>query len=168
MSLPESLAILLTTFINAIRSENLEWRRRKADEIAALRKKQKLLDLELEHELATREIELREEIRRIEMRETSVTHDYKDFLNEIDELKRRIVSTFTNMPKPMALLIHHHAKQMLNEMWQAQDLHERLAIEQKLLNFMTVIYDDTQRLTQADDLDRLPTKTIEFMNSGLH
>jgi hypothetical protein len=168
MSIPESLAVFLTTFINAIRSENLEWRRRKADEIAGLRKKHRLLDMELEHELAKREIELREEIKRIEMQEQSVTRDYKEFLHEIDQLKGRIITTFTNMPKPMALLIHHHAKQMLNEMWQADDLNERLAHEQKLLNFMSVIYDDTLRLSYEGELARLPMKTIEFMNNRVH
>jgi hypothetical protein len=165
MSVPESLAILLTTFINAIRTENLEWRRRKADEIAALRKKHRLQDMELEHELVRREIELREEIKRLELQEQSVTRDYVDFLGAIDQLKDRIVKTFDNMPRPIALLIHHHAKQMLHEMWQADDLHERLGHEQRLLNFMAVIHDDTARLGQVGDMHRLPLKTIEFINN---
>ena len=71
------------------------------------------------------------------------------------------------MPKPIALMIHHHAAELLKEAWHSPDARERLQKQTRFTNLMLTITEDLSELTKDGGQKALPEKTIAFIQTKL-
>ncbi|MGH8499817.1 MAG: hypothetical protein ACRERV_13585, partial [Methylococcales bacterium] len=133
----------LMRFMSAIRPGDSEWHRNKLEELTMLEKQKRIYDARIEQDLELLKIQFAEEIKRTRERETRITQDYKEFLDHIDEMKMQIVEAFPEMPKALALLIHQHAKRLIDELWNNPDEQTQQLYRAKLAEFLRVVFDDT-------------------------
>lgn len=161
MSTAFDLACLVLDFITTLRSGDIEWRQRKLQEISELKKQSRIYDIQVEHEINSIKVKFSEEIIRIKEKETRITQDYKDFLNSIDEMKEKIIDTFTDMPKPMAYIIHNHARQLIDNMWNNSDDNVQKMCQARLAEFFMIVYDDTSKALIGQG--KLPAKTLQLI-----
>jgi broad specificity phosphatase PhoE len=141
----------------------MEWQKQKLKEMAELRKLRRTYEAETKHEFELLSIEFSEEIKRAQERESSLTRDYKDFLGQIDDMKQKVIQTFPDMPTPIALIIHNHAKRLLDNMWRSSDEHMKELYTIKLAQFMMLVYDDTEKILINKDHRKFPTKTMQML-----
>jgi hypothetical protein len=153
----------LVRFIRAVNPEDTEWHRNKLNEIAALKKLKRINDARIEQDLERLKIQFTEELARTREKETRITQDYKEFLDTIDEMKMHIVEAFPDMPKALALLIHQHAKRLIDDMWNNPDEQAQKLYRAKLAEFLKVVFDDTSRTVFEDKKPRIPEKTLKLI-----
>jgi hypothetical protein len=91
--------------------------------------------------------------------------DYQDYLAALAQLKTAIQRRYHTLPDVLAFTIHHHAKQLLNLLWEAQDLEQKMQCEMRLINFMMAIQDDASRISVTEVDALLPTKTLELLRN---
>jgi broad specificity phosphatase PhoE len=163
MPIGYDLARIAIEFISTIKRGDVEWQQQKLKEVTELRKQRQISEAEIKHELELLQIKFSEEIKRVQERESSITRDYKDFLQQIDDMKQKIVQTFPDMPIPIALIIHSHAKRLLDDMWRNSDERMRELYTTKLAEFMMLVYDDTQYILTNKDQPKFPTKTMHML-----
>jgi hypothetical protein len=166
LSAAYDLARLIIDFVGTLRvGGDVESQMKRLQEIAELKKTKQRLNAEIEQELNILKIKFNEELVRVREKETRDTRDYKEFLDSIDEMKIKIIQTFPDMPKPTAYVIHHHAKQLLDEIWRNSDERTRQIDCVKLADFLAVVYDDTTQLMLGESTVKFPKKTIEFIRN---
>ncbi len=153
----------LIQFIHAINPDDTEWRRKKLAELTAIKKQKRINDARMEHELEILKIQFAEELERTRERERRITQDYKEFLDHIDHLKEQIVEAFPEMPKVLALLIHQHAKRLIDEMWNSPDEQAQKLYRMKLAEFLKVVSDDTNQSLLQDQKSRIPERTLKLI-----
>lgn len=149
--------------IRAVSPEDQEWQRKKLDEIASLMKQRRINDARIEQDLEILKIRFREDLERTRERETRITQDYKEFLDTIDEMKMQIVEAFPDMPKALALLIHQHAKRLIDELWNNPDEQMQKLYRAKLAEFLKVVFDDTSQTIFDDEKPRIPERTLQLI-----
>jgi hypothetical protein len=91
--------------------------------------------------------------------------DYKQYLNSLDQLKQSIQLNYAHLPVAVAFTIHHHAKQLLNKMWEAEDVETKMRFEIQLLQFMTAAHEDARLNIENEALDNVPQKTLDLIQS---
>lgn len=158
------LAKFALDFIGTLRSSDPEWQRERLEEIAALKKRKEILRAELRHELNLLAEQHRAALSREQLKQVRITEDYKQFLDSIDDMKAHILSTFTEMPRPLAFIIHHKAREMLDVAWhEADDRSRRLGCA-RLTKMMELVYQDAMnnRLGKTE----MPTLTLAYINSA--
>lgn len=160
--------------LRLVKNENLIWRRRNQAQLLQL-KHDKILaekDLEallrkqqqtLEHELAVLKTKNAAELEMLKTKYRQDINDYRQYLKALDRLKASIQSAYTHLPEAVAFTIHHHAKHLLNAMWEAQDLHERMQHEMQLIRFMSTVHEDARQFLEGATSDTLPKKTLELI-----
>lgn len=150
----------LGTAIGFIRNDSIathEQRIRKISSIEELRLREQA---GTRHKLQRLEIEFSEQLKRVQAREAGVTRDYEEFLDQIDAMKARIVETFPDMPPVLALLIHQHAKQLVDAMWHESTEQSRQLSQARLTEFLKIVFDETRMVVMSQESSRLPEKTI--------
>lgn len=163
-------------FLRDQRDRNLQWRRARHDEVAALRQQQALAEQQLAAELSKRAQQLAHELALSETRQASELEmvkiqcrqelrDYQQYLQSLDKLKDSLKQSYAHLPEAVAFTIHHHAKQLLNRMWEAGDDREKLRVEMQLLHFMTAVHEDSQAALSSGQALALPEKTLAFLDS---
>jgi hypothetical protein len=90
--------------------------------------------------------------------------DYQQYLASLDKLKLSLRENFAHLPEAVAFTIHHHAKQLLNRMWDAQDLQEKLKVEMQLIQFMTAVHEDSVNALSDNASHGFPQKTLAFID----
>lgn len=131
--------------------------------MGALQRQHRIKEVEIEHEIELLKIKFSEELNRAKAKEARITDDYKEFLDNIDEMKSHIVETFPEMPKALALLIHQHAKQLIDDMWNHPNEQEQTVCRAKLAHFLKVVFDDTTEVIAADEKPKIPKRTLELI-----
>ena len=63
----------------------------------------------------------------------------------------------------MAFTIHHHAKHLLNLMWEAEDFEQKMHYEMQLINFMTTVHEDARMYLEGATVEKLPEKTMRLI-----
>ena len=92
--------------------------------------------------------------------------DYKEYLTSLETLKHSIQNSFDHLPEAVAFTIHHHAKQLLNQMWETDDFENKIHHELHLIKFMTTVHEDTRRhLEEGTSIDSLPEKTLRLIQN---
>ena len=89
--------------------------------------------------------------------------DYKQYLSSLDQLKQSIQLSYAHLPIAVAYTIHHHAKQLLNKMWEAEDLETKLHFEMQLLQFMTTVHEDARLSLEQSSEQNLPKNTLNLI-----
>jgi len=169
----------LLDFIRRSRDQHLHWGMSRQDSIAALRRDRALAEqalaaqLRKQTQLLLHELELNKarndnELAMVKTRCKQDLQDYQQYLLSLDKLKESLRNSYAHLPEAVAYTIHHHAKQMLNRMWEAEDGREKQKIELQLLRFMTAVHEDSQAsLQNADGKAELPQKALAFIDAEM-
>lgn len=161
----------------AKRDEDLDWRLERQPQVEALRQSRVLAEQErlaqlkikaqqLQHELALNEAKQRTELEMVKIQCRQDLQDYQQYLQSLDDLKRTLRASYAHLPEAVAFTIHHHAKQLLNKMWEAEDPQEKLKSELQLIQFMTAVHEDSQFSLQQQQAPAVPQKTLAFIDNG--
>lgn len=174
MALFKNFGTFIMEFVNAIKSERLRWRLEKQEEITLLKQSRTLADWELEarlrrervrleHEIALLKTENETELEMLRAKCRQEIRDYRQYLDSLDRLKVRVQKKYKHLPDSVAFTIHHHAKQLLNQMWETEEIGEKLNHEMKLLHFMTAVHEDTREPPLNPARQEMPTRTLELI-----
>ena len=159
------------------RDEGLRWQIARQQDVAALRQDQVLAEQalvaqlkkraqQLAHELAISQTKNQNALAMLKTQCKQDLKDYQQYLQSLDGLKNSLRASYAHLPEAVAFTIHHHAKQLLNSMWEAQDTEEKLKIEMQLIQFMTAVHEDSQFSLQQSDSVSMPQKTLAFIDTG--
>lgn len=159
------------------RDEQLCWHLARQPDVAALRQARALAEQalvaqlkkqarQLAHELALGETRHNNELAMLKIQCKQDLKDYRQYLQSLDKLKLSLRENFSHLPEAVAFTIHHHAKQLLNRMWDEQDPRQKLKMEMQLLEFMTAVHEDSIGSLNAAEPVSLPQKTLAFIDNG--
>ena len=173
MTLKNRVLALLTLF-HTIKDENLHWRTANQDQQAQLKHRRVLAEKTLEAELKKKSVQLTHEITLLRTKNEAELvmfktrckqdiKDYKQYLAALDQLKRSIQASYTHLPEAVAFTIHHHAKHLLNQMWEAEDFENKMHHEIQLINFMTTIHEDARLHLEGASTEKLPERTLSLI-----
>ena len=173
MTLKNRVLALLKLF-HTIKDENLHWRTANQGQQAQLKHRRVLAEKNLEAELKKKSVQLTHEIALLRTKnETELSmfktrckqdiKDYKQYLAALDQLKRSIQASYTHLPEAVAFSIHHHAKHLLNQMWEAEDFEKKMHHEIQLINFMTTVHEDARLHLEDASTEKLPERTLSLI-----
>ncbi len=169
------IASFFMNLFNSAKSENLRWQQENQQEIYALKSHKERAKQSLQVELEKQKAEFSFQLAKIKQQhEASLTmfkaeceqqiRDYKQYLDSIDQLKTLIQKSYSHLPDAVSLTIHHHAKQILKQMWQCQDIEKKLQHETRLIELMTTVHQDTlESADQSHSGTQLPKRTLELI-----
>jgi len=159
---------------HSVKDENLQWKTTNQDQQIKLKQARVLAEKNLEAELKKKSVQLAHEI--ILLRTKNDTElsmfktrckqdikDYKQYLASLDQLKRSIQASYTHLPEAVAFTIHHHAKHLLNQMWEAKDFEQKMQHEIQLIQFMTTVHEDARLNLEGANTEKLPEKTLSLI-----
>ena len=166
----------LVDVYHAVRNEKLRWHTANQTQQTQLRHAQVLAEndladqlkikrVQLEHELALLQTKHQADLTMFKTKCKQDVKDYQDYLAALAQLKTAIQRRYHTLPDVLAFTIHHHAKQLLNLLWEAQDLEQKMQCEMRLINFMMAIQDDASRISVTEVDALLPTKTLELLRN---
>jgi len=158
------------------RDENLHWQLARQQDVAALRQAKVLAEQalvaqlkkqaqQLAHELAMGETRHSNELAMLKIQCKQDLKDYQQYLQSLDKLKLSLRENFAHLPEAVAFTIHHHAKQLLNRMWDEQDPRQKLKVEMQLIQFMTAVHEDSVNSLNGAEPVALPQKTLAFIDA---
>lgn len=164
----------LLKLLHSLKDENLQWRQANQPSEAALKHAHALSEQALAAELKKKSVQLEHDINRLKTQhdaELSMfktkckqdVKDYKQYLSSLDQLKSSIQASYTHLPEAVAFTIHHHAKQLLNSMWEAEDIEQKMQHEMQLIRFMTTVHEDARLYLEGNSADNLPEKTLDLI-----
>ena len=157
--------------------DQLRWQMGRQTEVAHLRHEQALAEQalvadlqkraqQLEHELQLNATRQATELQILKTQCQRDLQDYQDYLNALDQLKVSLRASYAHLPEAVAFTIHHHAKQLLNRLWDAHDSQEKLLAERQLIQLMTAVHEDS-RLALTDAVSNaLPQKTLAMIEDS--
>ncbi len=168
-----SITRSLLSFFGALKKERRKWRRQEDLDALELRRRQSEIELALEAERRRRLLQLEHELEVIkrrqqfelsllEQKQAQDRRDYERYLKAVDQLQEQLRGAFRHAPEVIVLTIHHHAKQLLDRMWEAEDLHQRLQREQEFVKFLTTVYEDTLQAA-GEGQPVLPQRALRLM-----
>jgi len=163
MSAAYDLARFVIDFFSVVKHGDFDWQKQRLEEISELKRLKHIHRANLEHELNLLQIGLDEELKRKQEEEYRITNDYKDFLDSIDEMKVKMLETFSDMPKPMVYVIHHHAKHLIDEIWKTHDERSQALSRARFAEFLTAVYHDTSNALVQENSNCLPAETLKFV-----
>ena len=170
----KSWIFTLVKLFYSVKDEKLQWKTANQDQQFKLKHARVLAAKTLEAELKRRSVQLEHEITLLRTKnDTELSmfktkckqdiKDYKQYLASLDQLKRSIQASYTHLPEAVAFTIHHHAKYLLNQMWEAEDLEQKMHYEMQLINFMTTVQEDARLHLENATTEKLPEKTLELI-----
>ncbi len=165
MPVPEGIAKCITRLYTTLRSETADWQRANQDALLQMREDKAVAERELRQRLELMEVRFKEERRRLQMEEERNTRHFSEFLGSIDEMKTNMLAYYATMPKPIALMIHHHAAELLKEAWHSPNARERLRMQTRFTDLMLTITEDLAELEREGERKALPEKTIAFIQN---
>jgi len=170
-----SIGSFFMTLINSVKSANLDWQQERQQQAQSLHASKALAKHELRAKLKSRQVQLQHDITMLKQNQASELsmlqaqcdqnlRDYKQYLDSIDQLKILIQDSFSHLPDAVSLTIHHHAKQILQQMWASDDIQQKLQHESQLIQFMTAVHRDTlESPSESAEHPQLPNRTLEII-----
>jgi len=158
-----------------VKDENLSWQISNQEQQAKLKQARIFAEQALAAELQKKSIQLAHDIALLKTRNRTELlmlktrceqdiKDYKQYLNALDQLKQSIRQSYAHLPEAVAFTIHHHAKQLLNEMWEADDFEQKMQMELRLIQFMATVHEDVLQLhLDNGQAEQLPQKTLDLI-----
>ncbi|WP_262965668.1 hypothetical protein [Methylobacter psychrophilus] len=164
----------LIKLFHSVKDENLQWQASNLDQQIKLKHTKVIAQKALEAELKKKSVQLAHEIillqtknaTELSMLKTKCKQDikdYKQYLISLDQLKQSIKISYTHLPEAVAFTIHHHAKQLLNQMWEAEDFEQKMHHELQLINFMTTVHEDARLHLEGTTTEKLPERTLSLI-----
>lgn len=89
--------------------------------------------------------------------------DYEQYLKSLDQLKYSLQLSYAHLPEAVAFTIHHHAKQLLNQMWEAESFEQKMQYELQLIHFMTTVHEEARLRLSGESAENLPEKTLNLL-----
>jgi hypothetical protein len=166
----------LVSLFHTAKEEDLKWKQKNQAQIQQLNAAQILAEKRLAAELTKRSVQLAHEIELLNTENTTQLtllkikyqqdiKDYKQYLNSLETLKVSIQKSYAHLPEAVAFTIHHHAKQLLNQMWEADNFQDKMQLEMQLIKFMTTVHEESRLFLQGDKQQNLPEKTLALIRS---
>jgi hypothetical protein len=174
MSILKRWTLAITAAFHATQDEQLKWHSQNQQQLAELKSAQTLAQHDLEAELKKRTLELNHEIALLETKNEAELimlktkyqqeiKDYKQYLDSLEQLKNSIQKSYTHLPEAVAFAIHHHAKHLLNQMWETENFADKIKLEMQLIQFMTTVHEDSRLYAKNSDINSLPEKTLALI-----
>lgn len=159
---------------HSVKDENLKWQLANQGDQTKLKHARVLAEKALEAELKKKSVQLEHDISLLKTKhdaELSMfktkckqdVKDYKQYLAALDQLKSSIQASYTHLPEAVAFTIHHHAKYLLNKMWEAEDFEQKMQHEMQLIRFMTTVHEDARLHLEGATTDNLPERTMNLI-----
>lgn len=171
MDIAEGLARFLASFVQTIKSESIDWQKQNQPELLKLKEEKLVGEQRIKQRLQEMEDRFQEHRQRVKAEETRKTQQFQDYLNSIDDLKQKILQYYPQMPKPLALMIHHRATQLLTRAWHDADALKRTKGHQDFFDLMVTVTYELGELEQLADskgkMPILPKKTIDLIRMDL-
>ncbi|WP_394754841.1 hypothetical protein [Crenothrix sp.] len=160
--------------LHSVKDENLQWQNKNQAQQTklkhakilaenALAAKLKMKSVQLEHEISLLKIRHDSELSMFKTKCNQDIKDYEQYLNALDKLKKSIQSSYTHLPEAVAFTIHHHAKYLLNKMWEAEDMQQKMNYEMQLITFMTTVHEDAKLQLEGLATKPLPENTLKLI-----
>lgn len=164
----------LIKLLHSVKDENLKWQQANQGNLAKLKHTRILAEKALEAELKKKSVLLEHDISLLKTRhdaELSMfkikckqdVKDYKQYLASLDQLKSSIQASYIHLPEAVAFTIHHHAKYLLNKMWDAEDVEQKMQHEMQLIRFMTTVHEDARLHLEGATTESLPQRTLNLI-----
>ena len=164
----------LVTLFHSVKDENLHWKTANQNRQLKLKHARVLAEKALEAELKKKSVRLAHEITLLQTRNDAELSmfktkckqdikDYKQYLASLDRLKGSIQASYTHLPEAVAYTIHHHAKHLLNLMWEAEDFEQKMHYEMQLITFMSTVHEDARLHLEGATVENLPEKTLRLI-----
>jgi len=174
MTTLKNRVITLLKLFHSLKDENLQWKTANQDQQAKLKHARVLAAKTLEAELKKRSVQLEHEITLLRTKNNAELSmfktkckqdikDYKQYLTSLDQLKRSIQASYTHLPEAVAFTIHHHAKHLLNQMWETKDFEQKMQHEIRLIKFMTTVHEDARLYLEGETNEKLPERTLSLI-----
>ncbi len=165
----------LINFVFAVKDKNLAWQSANQTQLLRLAHERTLAKKTLEAELSKKSAQLAHELAllkarhnaelyRLKTRSNEDINDYQHYLASLRELKTAIQTAYGHLPDALTLTIHHHAKSLLNHMWEAESLTEKINYEKQLINFMTTVYEEALYFQTENNPGKLPENTLKLIS----
>jgi hypothetical protein len=162
--------------IHELKTQNLTWKRDNHEKQAELKQARVLAEKAMIAELKKRSSQLKHELTILQTQHNAEllmfktkckqdVKDYKQYLASLDQLKDSIHSSYTHLPEAVAFTIHHHAKYLLNEMWETTDFEEKMRREIQLIRFMSTVHEDARLYLEGENKDSLPERTLTLIEN---
>ena len=175
MSFFKNRVVRLLSLIHSIKEQNLDWHQANQGRLLELTRARKLADKQLEAELAKKNAQLAHEIALLKLRQnTELTllktrckddlKDYQSYLESLNQLKETIQSSYSHLPEAITLTIHHHAKSLLNRMWEADNLENKILYETQLLRFMATFHEEARLYRAGSQAEEMPKNTLGLIS----
>lgn len=167
MNIAEEAGKFLASFVQSIKSESVEWQKQRQADLLKLKEERAIAEKKLQHKLDQLELEFKGERERIQIEEDAKTSSFRGFLSSIDQTRSELLKLYPKMQQPVALMIHHHATQLLIDAWHNPDISQAQSKHTKFLNLMVTISSDIEELTISGGVQKLlPEKTIAFIKDN--
>jgi len=159
---------------HSVKDQNLKWQLANQGDQTKLKHARVLAEKALEAELKKKSVQLEHDISLLRTKhdaELSMfktkcrqdVKDYKQYLAALDQLKTSIQASYTHLPEAVAFSIHHHAKFLLNKMWEAEDFEQKMQHEMQLIRFMTTVHEDARLHLEGATNENLPERTLSLI-----
>lgn len=167
----------IVSLIHSIKDKNLDWRAANQDQQIKLSHARILADKKLAAELAKKSVALAHEITLLKTRQQSELamlktrckediKDYQQYLESLQQLKLAILSGYAHLPDAVAHTIHHHAKSLLNTMWEAENFEEKIKYEAQLIQFMMTAHEEACLHGAGKLGGKLPENTLTLISQN--
>lgn len=164
----------IVNLLHSVKDENLKWRQANQGSQAKLKHARVLAEKALEAELKKKSVQLEHDISLLKTKHDAELSmfktkckqdikDYKQYLAALDQLKFSIQASYTHLPEAVAFTIHHHAKYLLNKMWEAEDFEQKMEHEMQLIRFMTTVHEDARSYLEGASTESLPQRTLNLI-----
>lgn len=174
MTILKSWAVNIIDLFHSVKDANLEWQQANQQSQARLKHARVLAEKALEAELKKKSVQLEHDISLLKTKhdaELSMfktkcrqdVKDYKQYLAALDQLKASIQASYTHLPEAVAFTIHHHAKYLLNKMWEAEDFEQKMQHEMQLIRFMATVHEDARLHLEGAATGNLPERTLNLI-----
>lgn len=165
----------IVKFYYAVKDKNLDWQTNNQAKFLQLRQEKILAKRLLEAELSKQSVQLAHEIELLKTRHNTELKmlkercredikDYRDYMDALGRLKNTLQHSYAHLPEAITLTIHHHAKSLLNKMWEAENQQEKIGYEAQLLQFMTTVHEEARLIRPNSSEDKLPENTLKLIH----
>ena len=165
----------IVNLFHSIKDKNLHWQAANQDQQIKLSHARILAEKNLAANLTKKSVALAHEIALLKTRQHAELvmlktrckediKDYQQYLESLNQLKLTIQTSYAHLPDAIAHAIHHHAKSLLNTMWEADDLEEKIRHEAQLIKFMTTVHEEARLYRTGTLGEKLPENTLKLIN----
>lgn len=174
----KKFAFAIVDAFHLVKDKNLHWQQINIEQLQDLKRAKVFAEKNLQTELKKRSVQLEHELSLLKTKNDAElamlktkcqqdVKDYKQYLESLDQLKHSIQSSYTHLPEAVAFTIHHHAKHLLNQMWEAENFEQKMHHEIQLINFMTTVHEDARLYLTGENTEKLPEKTLDLIDRSL-